>query len=201
VADAKHAQRAGNANTYIVKPEDQAQGRGIYLLRDYKELSNKDHCVVQKYLTKPHLIDGYKYDLRLYVFVNGITPLRVYYYRDGLARFATEPYEKPSEKNLNRLFMHLTNYSINKESENYRQGTGEDGGGSKRSWRSVLSIIEKEYGALKTGQLQEKIKEIIIKSICMVQPHISHLCRASQADFDLENMMCFQILGFDIMLK
>ena len=64
------------------------------------------------------MIDGFKYDLRIYVFVNGINPLRVYIYKDGLARFATEKYEKPSDKNINNLFMHLTNYAINKFSEN-----------------------------------------------------------------------------------
>jgi tubulin polyglutamylase TTLL6/13 len=52
---------------------------------------------------KPHLVDGFKYDLRVYVFVNGMNPLRVYVYKDGLARFATVPYEKPSEKNLKNL--------------------------------------------------------------------------------------------------
>ena len=78
--------------------------------------------MVQRYLSKPHLIDGYKYDLRLYVFINGINPLRIYLYKDGLARFATEPYQKPNEKNMDNLFMHLTNYAINKESENYVEG-------------------------------------------------------------------------------
>ena len=48
-----------------------------------------------------------------------INPLRVYIYKDGLARFATEKYEKPSDKNINNLFMHLTNYAINKFSENF----------------------------------------------------------------------------------
>ena len=59
--------------------------------------------MVQRYLSKPHLIEGYKYDLRLYVFINGINPLRIYLYKDGLARFATEPYQKPNEKNLNQV--------------------------------------------------------------------------------------------------
>lgn len=65
------------------------------------------------------MIDGFKYDLRIYVFINGISPLRIYVYNDGLARFATEKYEKPNDKNINNLFMHLTNYAINKESVNF----------------------------------------------------------------------------------
>ena len=40
-------------------------------------------------------------------------------YKDGLARFATCQYQKPHENNLDNLFMHLTNYAINKDSENY----------------------------------------------------------------------------------
>ena len=75
--------------------------------------------VVQRYLTKPYLIDGFKFDLRLYVLVNGISPLRVYLWNDGLARFATVPYETPNPKNMSNLFMHLTNYAINKDSDQF----------------------------------------------------------------------------------
>ena len=41
---------------------------------------------------KPYLIDGFKFDLRIYVLVNGISPLRVYVFNDGLARFAIVKY-------------------------------------------------------------------------------------------------------------
>lgn len=75
--------------------------------------------VVQRYMHKPYLIDGYKFDLRLYVLINGISPLRVYVYRDGLARFATVKYATPAPSNLNNLCMHLTNYAINKESSSF----------------------------------------------------------------------------------
>ena len=78
-----------------------------------------EHMVVQRYMHKPYLIDGYKFDLRIYVLVNGIAPLRVYVYNDGLARFATVKYQSPAPSNLNNLCMHLTNYAINKESSSF----------------------------------------------------------------------------------
>lgn len=68
---------------------------------------------------KPYLIDGYKFDLRIYVLLSGVNPMRIFIYKDGLARFATVQYEPPNANNLENLFMHLTNYAINKESENF----------------------------------------------------------------------------------
>ena len=33
--------------------------------------------LVSQYIAKPHLIKGYKYDIRLYVLVSGVDPLKV----------------------------------------------------------------------------------------------------------------------------
>ncbi len=73
-------------------------------------------CVVQRYLSKPYLIDGLKFDLRIYVLVAGVDPLKIFVYHQGLARFATETYVAPNKDNIDDICMHLTNYAINKES-------------------------------------------------------------------------------------
>ena len=52
---------------------------------------------------RPYLIDGYKFDLRIYVLISGIAPLRMYVYKDGLARFATVKYQNPKPTNINNL--------------------------------------------------------------------------------------------------
>jgi len=48
--------------------------------------------VAQRYITDPFLIDRLKFDLRIYVLLYGINPMRIYIYEDGLARFATSAY-------------------------------------------------------------------------------------------------------------
>ena len=48
-----------------------------------------------------------------------MNPLRIYMYKEGLSRFATEPYVNPSSNNLDNLYMHLTNYAINKTSNKF----------------------------------------------------------------------------------
>ena len=93
---------------------------------------------------KPYLIDGLKFDMRIYVLLYGVDPLRVFVFREGLARFATEPYVPPMKQNMDNLFMHLTNYAINKNSDNFEKNEdeNEDGAGHKRSVSSIFKLIE-----------------------------------------------------------
>jgi tubulin polyglutamylase TTLL6/13 len=79
-------------NVYIVKPEAMCQGKGIFLVKDPAEIEAKEHVVAQEYLNEPYLIDGLKFDLRIYVLLTGVNPLRIYIFDEGIARFATSPY-------------------------------------------------------------------------------------------------------------
>lgn len=45
--------------------------------------------VFDRYLHKPYLISGNKFDLRIYVYVTSYDPLRIYIFTDGLVRFAS----------------------------------------------------------------------------------------------------------------
>lgn len=189
---------------FIIKPECESQGKGIFLTRTWEDIDPHDHLVAQKYIDPPYLIDGLKFDLRIYVLLYGINPLRIYLYEEGLARFATKQYEAPKGKNLKDVYMHLTNYAINKQSSNYVQNDDENGAGDghKRSLSQIYKDImaqEGRNGHAKIALLQQQIKDVIIKTIITGQPSLWHLYRSCQPD-DVENQLCFQILGFDIMM-
>ena len=77
-----------------------------------------ERTVVSKYISNPLLINNHKFDLRIYVLLTSIDPLRIYVYNEGLVRFATEPYNN-QKTSLKNMYSHLTNYSINKKSNNF----------------------------------------------------------------------------------
>ena len=85
--------------------------------KDTKVKGKKD-TLVSEYIANPHLINGYKYDLRIYVLVTSYDPLRIYMFKEGLTRFATYEYNT-KQKNIKKRFIHLTNFSVNKHSKKY----------------------------------------------------------------------------------
>ena len=54
---------------YIIKPDTGCQGRGIFLTRTFDQVPQHENVVAQLYIKKPLLLDGYKFDLRIYVMV------------------------------------------------------------------------------------------------------------------------------------
>lgn len=70
--------------------------------------------MLQKYVLDPLLLDGYKFDMRIYVLVTSINPLEAYVYKEGFARISTEKYSLEEDK-LADKFIHLTNFSVQKD--------------------------------------------------------------------------------------
>lgn len=94
--------------------------------------------MVQEYIPNPLLIDGRKFDLRLYVCVTSVEPLIAYLFDDGLGRFATHLYQRPSNANKAQKTVHLTNYSVNKTD-------GESIEEYKWSFQDILAYLEQNF--------------------------------------------------------
>ena len=157
--------------TFIAKPENSCQGKGIFVFKSLKvcflkmyahvcvhllnaqDLPPGEHLVCQEYIAhvrkcaivassvslshahtcthtltyihtyhmhthihtpQPFTLDGFKFDLRIYVLVTSCDPLYIYVYNDGLARLATMQYQAPSGSNMvNRPgLVHSTTHTL-----------------------------------------------------------------------------------------
>ncbi|XP_035217653.1 tubulin polyglutamylase TTLL6-like, partial [Stegodyphus dumicola] len=178
---------------FIIKPVKNCQGCGIYLIKGLdKSIKTYKNVVCQKYISMPLLMQSFKMDLRLYVLITSVCPLRVYIYNDGLVRLATVPYKKPTSANMHEKRMHLTNYAIN------RNSVGEE---STEECKKALSDLEEYLVSLgfSTDHLWPTIDRIIVKTILSALPVLQHMYHTC---FPIASAVspCFELLGFDILL-
>mmetsp|Transcript_19613 Transcript_19613/g.19652 ORF Transcript_19613/g.19652 Transcript_19613/m.19652 type:complete len:208 (-) Transcript_19613:322-945(-) len=146
--------------------------------------------VASEYISNPLLINGLKFDLRIYIAVSSIDPLRLYIYKEGLVRFATEPYNLDDPANR---FGHLTNYSLNKYAPNF-QDLDQDGKGYK--W--TLSALKEFFAGkdINFNIIWEGIKDIAAKTLISIETTMN----AGMNMFVPYNTNCFELLGFDILI-
>lgn len=178
---------------WIVKPTALSRGRGIYLVDDISDVPIDELCVVSRYVSNPLLINGLKFDIRLYVLVTSFDPLRVYLYNEGLTRFATEQYENKDTKSR---YVHLTNYSVNKKSDKFVQNSGldKDDVGNKQSLSALNAHLE-EMG-VDLNLLWSRIYDVIIKALISVDHIFIPAIKKSVAN----RTNCFEVFGFDILI-
>lgn len=113
--------------------------------------------------------------MRIYVLIKSYDPIEAYYCDEGLARFCTEDYKVPTKDNMKNLYMHLTNFSLNKNSENYKAPDADflqDDTGSKRLLSSLWKTLAEEGHDVDT--IKAKIKDTIRKAVITLEPYLIH---------------------------
>lgn len=177
----------GMNNIWILKPAGLSRGRGIEcynLLDEIKEkLQREGQWVIQKYIENPLIILKKKFDIRQWVLVTSWNPLTAWFYDKCYLRFGVEDY---SIDDLKNKFIHLTNNSIQKNSEKF-ESTEIEG----NMWHSDdLSeyLKNKEGYDIWEENIKPRIKKIVIHSLECVQDMV-----------DGRKGSC-ELYGYDIML-
>lgn len=120
---------------------------------------------------------------------------------EGLARFCTAKYEAPNKSNYKKAFMHLTNYSINKYSDDYVKPQEADiliaNDGTKRTLSSLYSSLRSK--GIDVNKLKQGIKQTCSKVMQIYGPFMEHQVKSLNNAKPIDGTP-FQVLGFDLLI-
>ncbi|XP_072169782.1 probable tubulin polyglutamylase TTLL9 isoform X1 [Diadema setosum] len=186
-------------SVWIMKPVAKSQGKGIFLFRKLKDITDwkksdiyrprdekaddkepVETYIVSKYIERPYLIGGRKFDLRVYVLVTSYIPLKAWLYRSGFARFSNTRFSLDS---IDDAYVHLTNVAIQKTAPDYDPEKG-----CKWSMPQMKTYLTAKHGIELVENLFRDMNEIFIKSLQSVQKIM------------INDKHCFELYGYDILM-
>ena len=154
------------------------------IIEDKKTIS-KMHCaneiIIQKYLDNPLLYKNRKFDIRCYVLID--SNLNVFFCREGHLKASSESYNLINTDK----FIHITNYSLQKKSENFEKYET----GNEISYKDFQDF-------LCSKNISSKIFENIITQMkYLVEISVKSV---GKKIMKTENVLCFEIFGYDFII-
>jgi hypothetical protein len=129
----------------------------------------------------------------VYVLVTSFDPLRVYVYKEGLTRFATEEYTTSTNKKSR--FIHLTNYSVNKKNENWKANEQNERDDYGFKWSITALCKHLEQIGIDMNLLWSKCYDVILKALISGEHPILTAMKRNLS----YRTNCFELYGFDIL--
>ncbi|KAH0794544.1 Tubulin-tyrosine ligase family protein [Histomonas meleagridis] len=169
---------------FLIKPDAGSFGNGIRIVNSKSKVyPTTTSSVAQEYI-KSFLINNTKFDLRIYVLIASITPLRVYIYRDGLCRFCS------LKSNLKSRYSRITNVALNRNA---------NGTKIEDTSRLISDVFpELSSNGVDVSSIWSEIDDIVLLTIIS---SYKYLKQAVDEELPTNSFSrCFQILGFDILL-
>ena len=139
--------------------------------------------VVQKYIEKPLLYFGRKFDIRIWVLLS--FDLKVYVFKEGHLKTCSNEYDI----NSNDIFSHLTNYSLQKHNKNFSHYEK----GNELSFDDLQYNIDINYSEKKIN-FKRDILPKIYKIVEFTFRAVSNKINSFNRKFS------FEIFGFDFMI-
>lgn len=172
-------------NVWIVKPGTNSKGSGVECMNTLPELLR--HCdtmpnrIVQKYIERPLLLfSGRKFDIRQYVMVRSVTPLRVFMFSECYLRLCNEMYDPGDLRNRER---HISNWQVNRHGKNVVDGAV----ASLAEFKDELCEITGS-GSFWEDKLVPQLSEIVLQTLRAVEGKL------------VPRQDSFELYGFDLMV-
>ena len=181
-------------NTWLLKRTNLNRGRQIKIFSDLKSILNEieesktryNHLIIQKYIEAPLLYNNRKFDIRIWVlftFISRNYNLEIYVFKEGHLKACSEPFNINSED----LYVHLTNYSVQKHNANF----------SKIEIGNEISfkLFQDDLNKKNTGK---NFKRDIYPKILKIIAITANSCKNKINILNRNN--CFEIFGYDFIL-
>ena len=183
-------------NLWLLKRTNLNRGRQIKIFSDLDAILNEieeakkdNRCrclLLQKYLEDPLLYNSRKFDIRIWVLFTYTTKdyrFGVYVFKQGHLKACSEPFDI----NSTDLFVHLTNYSVQKYNKNFSKIEI----GNEISFETFQNELDKEGKNINFyNTVFPKITRIIAITANAAKSKINILNRQN----------CFEIFGYDFIL-
>jgi len=184
---------------WLFKPARDSFAHGIKIIDNYDDIKNakQKRFLVSRYVMHPLLINNKKFDMRAYVLVTGMNPLKIYFYRDGYLKISVKNYTV-SHESIQDGCIHITTSDTNLEcfqGKEYKYDT--DIYDEKSHFWSYLHF---ERYCNKKGinytEIMEQMKDIFIKTFISLDYNFLELIK-TRKKYD-RNL--YQLYGLDLMV-
>lgn len=182
------------SSKWILKPRASSKGQNIEV-RDSSEQSYPPYpYLVQRYLDRPFLILGRKFDIRFYFLVTGVSPMRIYSHRHGLGLFCTVPYDKDAGVSEQR--MHITNWEVNKGSTAFVRPQGIEERPEDSKWSLPFFFKYMQDNGYDAEKLKKSMEYACVKAVIAGMDKV----RDTHIKNIKDRHISFELLGIDMLL-
>ena len=184
-------------NLWLIKRINLNRGRKIKVMSNLVEITQiinqikkeekVKYIIIQKYIEKPLLYCGRKFDIRIWVlfsFLGKSDKFEAYVFKEGHLKASSEIFDINSLD----LFIHLTNYSIQKNNKNF----------SKIEIGNEISFNDFQNELNKNKKRNINFKKDIFNKIIKIIGITANIAKYKINGYNGKN--CFEIFGYDFML-
>jgi len=196
---------------WIYKPKNDYGGQGCYVYnittQEFKDRLKKDvdkrkNFVLQRYIENPLLIGGYKFHMRVFLYLESMDPPVGYIYHGGQVLFSTKKYscdKKKLGKNFDK-YAHLTNWSLHGLPNNHERLLADKdvvGVGCEWRWARLVRHLKKTFPkTFSEANMWEQLSHIGRECFLAI---LSHPTLKKYSKKMVKNRH-FEVFGMDILM-